>query len=110
MKRRKFTRVLLFMLAGVMGLMLYRSFEEAPVAQGVIVLDDLERSWLEHEAFQLDRPLTMEIEAVGSFEVDDVLAAYGWIVRRADHQVVWTMSPEMVERKKKTLAHINDSL
>lgn len=50
----------------------------------------------EHEAFRVEEPVRVTIEAAGSFEggeADTALAAHGWIVDRETGDVVWQMRP-----------------
>lgn len=50
----------------------------------------------EHEAFRVDAPVRVTIEAAGSFEggeADTALAAHGWLVHRETGEVAWQMRP-----------------
>ncbi len=61
----------------------------------VVALDGLSAQALAHQAFRLDAPARLAVDAAGSFEEqpDTALAALGWIVRRADGAVVWRQRP-----------------
>ena len=61
----------------------------------VVALDGLSSQALAHQAFRLDAPARLALDAAGSFEEqpDTALAALGWIVRRADGAVVWRQRP-----------------
>ena len=54
---------------------------------------------LEHQAFRLDEPAALALDAAGSYEEagspasDTTLAATVWIVRREDGVVVWRLRP-----------------
>lgn len=105
MTRQGVSRFLLAVLAALAGGLLLRSclvFEEP---EGLVAFtDDWDTEELRHAAFRLDRPTSLEIEAVGSFERTDALAAYAWIIRRDDGAVVWEMTPETVASGRGTLA------
>ena len=61
----------------------------------VVALDGLSSQALAHQAFRLDAPARLAVDAAGSFEEqpDTSLAALGWIVRREDGAVVWKQRP-----------------
>ncbi len=110
MSRNSVSRVLLFALVGVTGILLYRMFQDTDHPHGVVVFDDgFGLDYLRHTAFEVEEaPVMVTIDATGSFQSDNVLAAYGWIVRRDDRAVVWTMRPETVTRDKGSTATIDD--
>lgn len=66
--------------------------------------EDLNPERLRHTALQLNAPARLAIDAGGSYEEsgteasDTTMAAYGWIVRRADGAVVWRMHPPRPSR------------
>ncbi len=105
MTRQGVSRFLLAVLAALIGGLVIRSCIEREAPDGLVSFTD---GWdaedLRHAAFRLDRPTTLAIEAVGSFEDDETLVAHGWIVRREDRAVVWEMTPESVRRGRGTLA------
>ncbi len=61
----------------------------------IVALDGLSSQTLAHQAFRLDAPVRLALDAAGSFEEppDTSLAALGWIVRRTDGAVVWRQRP-----------------
>ncbi|MGB3543294.1 hypothetical protein [Rubrivirga sp.] len=81
---------------------------------GDVSFDALDADHLAHRPFVLEGTGRFAIDAVGSFEEvgtpasDTTLAAYGWIVRREDGAVVWTMDAERPERG--TLATVRDTV
>ncbi len=72
--------------------------------------DDWDVDRLRWEAFRLERPAAVTVDAVGSFDTDTSLAARGWIVRRADRAVVWEMTPSAARRERGSLAAVTDTL
>ena len=93
--RRFFSRFLLVALAGVLLFALVRfiggSGEPGALVSFGTILDSIE---LRHKAFEVDRTVRLAVHAVGSFEGEDALAVYGWIVDRSTGNVVWQMLPE----------------
>ncbi len=65
---------------------------------------------LNHRAFSVDRTVRLAVHAVGSFEGEDELAVYGWIVDRATGNVVWQMLAENAVVDRGTLATVDDTL
>ena len=111
MKKRKFVRFQLLALFAVTVLLIYRVKEGPPKPKGLVVLTDIELESLKHQAFMLERPDTVVINATGSYEGSDQrLAAYGWILRRDDRLVAWKMERETASRKKGTLAVVQDTI
>ena len=111
MSRRDVSRLLLAVLAALGLGFAIRACIGAGGEEGFV---DFGGGWnvdrLRHEAFRLDRPARLAVAAAGSFETDDALAAYSWIVRRDDRRVVWQMTPANVARERGTLATIVDTL
>jgi hypothetical protein len=111
MTRRGVSRLLLLVLCVLAIAFVLRACLEDGERRGFIgfreggVEDEL---W--HEAFRLERPVQLAVEATGSFETDSALAAYGWIVRREDRMVVWQMTPPEAQRERATLAVAADTV
>lgn len=113
MKRSKFVRLELLVLAVVTLLLAYRVIQGPPPPSGLIVHTDLKPGQLKREAFAIDQPLRVAIDAVGSFESGQSgsrLAAYAWILRREDRSVAWKMDPTRASRDRETLALVQDTL
>lgn len=72
------------------------------------MLNDLRVRNLAHAAFALDTEAQVAVQARGSVVRDApyaALATRAWIVRRADHEVVWQMQSDFVERSRGTLVN-----
>lgn len=114
MKRKKVVRAELFLLAVVTLLLVFRALQGPPEPEGVVVLSDIDAERLLRQAFEIDRPTRVTIEAVGSFESSDEgehnLAAYGWILDRAERSIAWRMDPEHVLRERGSIASIQDTV
>jgi len=109
--RRFFSRFLLVALAGVLIFAFVR-FVGGAGEPGALVSfgTSLGPNELHHEAFEVDQTARLAVHAVGSFEGEDALAVYGWIIDRADGNVVWQMLPENAEAERGTLATVDDTL
>ncbi len=111
MTQRGVSRLLLFVLFGLAVAFVVRSCS-GPDDRGSFV--DFGKGWgedrLRHDAFRLAQPVRLVVTAVGSFETDSALAAYGWIVRREDRAVVWQMTPKLASRPRGTLAAVTDTI
>lgn len=109
--RRFFSRFLLVALAGVLLFALVR-FIGGSGEPGALVSfgTSLDPNELRHKAFEVDQTVRLAVHAVGSFEGEDALAVYGWIVDRASGDVVWQMLPENSEVGRGTLATADDTL
>jgi hypothetical protein len=92
--RRLVSRFLLVALAVAAGVAVWR-FAGGSRGGAVVALDGLRAESLAHQAFRLDAPARLALDAAGSFEErpDTALAAFGWIVRRADGALVWRQRP-----------------
>ena len=105
MTRQGVSRLLLAVLAALAGGLIVRSCAEDQEPERLV---SFTKGWdtgdLRHAAFRLDRPMALDIDAVGSFETSASLAAHAWIVRRSDRAVAWSMTPESVQRGRGTLA------
>lgn len=92
--RRVFSRLLLAALAAAAAFGLWRL---AAGGRGgdLVSLGGLHAEALAHEAFVVNAPARLAVDAAGSFEErpDTALAALGWIVRRSDGAVVWRQRP-----------------
>lgn len=113
MKRKSLVRFELLLLAVVTLLLAYRVMEGPPSPSGLVVLDDLERNEVYRESFAVTEPTRVAIDAVGSYESEDPdaqLAAYGWLLRRENREVVWRMDPQTVTRRDKTVATRRDTV
>ncbi len=111
MSRRDVSRLLLAVLAALALGLAVRACVERERERGFV---DFGGGWdpdrLRHYAFRLERPARLAVASAGSFETDSALAAYGWIVRRADRAVVWQMTPEHARRERGSLAVAADTL
>ncbi|HET6568356.1 MAG TPA: hypothetical protein VFG50_10360, partial [Rhodothermales bacterium] len=110
MRRPAIVRLQLLALGVIVVLVVVRALSGPPAPEGLLVLTDIEPHQLQHEAFALDRPARLAVEAVGSFEAPRGLAAYGWILNRDDGQVAWVMQPGAATHERGTLAHVRDTL
>jgi hypothetical protein len=104
------SRILLVLVAVALVAVVIRLSEARSGSAALLRVGTKDVGALRHEAFQLDAPARLAVSAAGSFESDSVLAAYGWIVRRADRAVVWQMTPDRVARGRGTLALAEDTL
>lgn len=113
MKRKLLVRFELLLLAIATVLLAYRVMEGPPAPSGLIVLHDIERNEVYRKSFAVSGPARVAIDAVGSYESDEpesALAAYGWLLRREDRQIVWRMDPERTGRAEGTLASVRDTV
>ncbi len=111
MNRSQIVRLELLLLAGVTLLLAYRVIEGPPPPDGLIVHARIEPEQILRRSMAADGPGRITIDAAGSFEPrSSELAAYGWILRRADRDVVWKMDPSSVRREKETLALVRDTI
>ncbi len=109
MKKRSLIRLQLTLLVVLGLLVVVRLVSGPPPPSGLVVLVDLEPHRLAHKAFEVQQPSKVVVSATGSFDpaaVPAALAAYGWIVRRADRAVVWRMDPATVETVRGHLARV----
>ncbi len=109
MKRRGLTRILLIFLVLAALLVAYRMIAGQPAPDGLVVFVDLHSHELKHAAFELGETAEVAIQATGSFDPEAMpagLAAQGWIVRRADREVVWHMDPHAVDRGRGNVAYV----
>ena len=99
--RRTVSRVLLVALAAAALVAAVRVSSGGDPA-AVVDLRDLRSEALAHAAFAVDAPVRVAVDAVGSFEErpDTALAAFGWIVRRADGALVWRQRPGPARRAR----------
>ncbi len=115
MKRRNIVRLQLFLLVAVVLLLVGRFLVGSPHPPGLIVFTDIEPGTLQHSAFRVEQPVRFAVAATGSFEAADAtaetpLAAYAWLLRRDDREVVWAMQPGEVTAGRGTLATAADTL
>ena len=85
----------LIVLAGVVALLVFRSFFGLGTQGGEIELTDLETHHQYHRYFEVSEPVTIEIEAFGSFEYEDLekpLAANAWIWDIKERKPVWQLA------------------
>lgn len=109
MKRRGLTRILVTFLVVMALLVAGRMIVGPPAPAGLVVFVDLDPHELRHSAFELGDRTEIAIRATGSFDPEAMpagLAAQGWILRRADREVVWRMDPQRVERGRGTVARV----
>jgi hypothetical protein len=100
-------------LFALVALVIWRVTKGPPTPEGFLVMSDLDVGRLHHEVLELTAPATLAVEAAGSLEDADnptVMAAYGWVLRRSDRQVVWQMDPAHAERDGGTLFKLHDTL
>ncbi len=114
---RKFaSRLLLLALAGVALFAALRGCGGGEAT--ALVIDDISPQEVDSRSFELARPARLAVAATGSFEdpsaaatgADTALAAYGWVVRRGDGQLVWRLSARNARRQRGTLAEAADTL
>ena len=112
MKRRRVIRIQLVLLVLLAVLVLVRMITGPPPPDGLVVMVDLEPFEVEHAAFEVMQPTRSAVEATGSFEEasDNALAAYGWIIRRGDRQVVWRQEAATSRAGRGHAAHQADTL
>jgi hypothetical protein len=100
-------------LFALVALVIWRVTKGPPTPEGFLVMSDLDVGRLHHEVLELTAPVTLAVEAAGSLEDANnptVMAAYGWVLRRSDRQVVWQMDPARAERDGGTLFKLHDTL
>ena len=108
-KRRGLIRFQIVLLMALAVLVIYRVVQGPPPPDGLVAFVGMDVHDLEYAAIELDERAEVAVQAVGSFEQENPsagLAARGWIVRRADREVVWQMEPGSVERGRGSLAHV----
>ena len=114
--RRFASRLLLFVLFGAVVFAFVRGC--AGGAEAEILIEGVQPQQLEYTSFELSRPARVAISATGSFEdpsaaaggADTALAAYGWLVRRAEGTVAWRLSARNAVRSRGSLAEATDTL
>jgi hypothetical protein len=114
MDRRKIVRLELLLLAVVTLLLAYRVVDGPQPPDGLVVYADLNPDELVHASLTVDRPVQIAVEGIGSFESEESgpaarLAAYGWLLRRENREVVWSMDPAAAGRDR-TLAVTRDTI
>lgn len=68
---------------------------EQPAGE-IVVFANMVPGTLYHQTLVVERPVRLQLEGVGARSdkaPDAALAAYGWLLRTADRQVVWQMRP-----------------
>ena len=115
MKRPGIIRFQLLLLAVVTLLVIWRSTKPPPPPDGLIVYSGIEPGRLLEEAFRVEQPVQVVIDATGSFESEEQadsisLAAYGWVLRREDRTVVWSMHSAPLQKGDNTLALVTDTV
>lgn len=117
MNRRRIIRWELMALAVVMLLLIFRAMSGPPAPRGLVVMSDIAPHRLAHVPFSVEQPVSIAIEAVGSYEPaggieksSNTLASYGWIIRRHDREPVWAMNSDNTTRGRGLLATVNDTL
>lgn len=114
MNRPNIVRLELLLLAAVTLLLAYKVLEGPPAPEGLVVQTDIEPGELRRTAIAASRAGRVAVEAVGSFGADvassNKLAAYGWILRRDDRDVVWKMDSARASRDRATLAVVEDTV
>lgn len=114
MRNNPLIRWQLWVLGGVTLLLLFRVISGPPSREGLVVLERMDAESLQYNAFEVDRTVRMSIEGMGSFESEasdsERLAAYAWILDAETREPVWQMEPANVERGKRTLAELHDTL
>ena len=113
MRRRKIVRFQLALLALAAAALVGRNLWVNREPGAEVVLKDIEARALKHEMFQAAAPARIVVSGVGSLGEGGGEAgfnAYGWIVRRGSHEVVWRMDPARVQRGRGTLATQHDTL
>jgi len=99
--RRGITKLLLFGLVAATGMLIVRLVKGPPKSEALVSFDELKVDRLVQSAFDVqDRPVRVQIAATGSLQSDSVLAAYPWIRRMGDREVVWALDPSRSEPGK----------
>lgn len=109
MKRRGLVRFQIALLVVLVIIVIIRMIAGPPAPDGLVVFVDLEAESLRHAAFELAQPADIAVQVTGSLDEDAIplaLAAEGWIIRRADREVVWQMDPNTVERGRGSVARV----
>ena len=115
MKRSGIIRFQLLLLAVLTLLVLWRAMKPPPPPDGLVVYSSIEPDLLLEEAFRVEQPVRVVIDATGSFESEEQadsvsLAAYGWVLRREDRTVVWSMHSAPLRKGNNTLALVTDTV
>lgn len=93
------------------ALVIYRVMKGPSAPRGHVVFTNLDDRELQHAALVARAAVPVVIRATGSFTSrgpDGQLAAYGWVLRRSDRSVVWSMNAGNVAPGRGTLAHVQD--
>ena len=101
MRKKGLRRFQLFLLAVVVGLIIWRMTSSAESGTGVIVISDLSEGRLYSKHFEVFSLAPVVLTGVASFEDDDAsaqLAVYPWIVNRGSDEVVWMPTKSTVTR------------
>lgn len=110
MRRPAIVRLQLLALGLVVLLVVFRAMSGPPDPEGLLVFTDMGPDQLQHEAFALDHPTRLAVEAMGAVDESGALAAYGWILNRGDGQVAWIMKPDAIGQDRSALVHAQDTL
>lgn len=116
MSRRRLVRLQLILLAILAVLVFVRWVVGPPAPDGLVVFTDLDDEEVRHAAFELEAPAQLSVQARGSFErspngtAAPPLAAYAWIVHRADRAVAWRMDPARAFAERGTVASVADTI
>lgn len=110
MQQQRVVRIQLAILALLVALVVVRGLIGPPKPDGTLVWTDLEQDELRHAVLDVRRATNVDIEATGSYDAASrALQAYPWILRRADRQVAWKMSPETASLGEDLLAETHTS-
>lgn len=104
MKTNGITRILLGLLV-VVGIGFIAKIFWGKSSRNGVVFEKLEQGRFYEKHFAVNKPLAVNIDAVGSFENQGVLATYAWILRDSDRAVLWQMKPDNVRKERNSLAH-----
>lgn len=112
MKRRHIIRIQVAVLVLLTLVVLLRAFSGDGGPDGVVAISNIEAYRLEQGAFQVTEPAQIHVSATGSAESrsDTSLAAYAWILRHDDRQLVWVMDGRSSRSGSGTLVHQDTTL
>ena len=108
-RRNAIVKMQVWVLAILAGLIVYRLGTGPALPRGLVAFTDLDTDELRHAAIAAGSHAAVVIRATGSFDRQgpgNHMAAYAWITRRADRNVVWSMEGANVEPGRGTLAHV----
>ncbi len=107
-KRRTLSRILVVLLLGSIVALFVRSCGGGE--EHLVDFTDLEVEELYSEYITVREPVTLEVHCIGSFQTDNALGAYGWIVDLNGGEPVWRLEPASAERSRGALAEFSGQI